>query len=289
VQALARAHEQVTRDRWGPARLRDLIETEANAFLTGKRTKLKTDGPNVLIQPAAFTALALVFHELLTNAVKYGALSDSGTVAVAWRIDEDGSLLIDWNESGGPAVLPPSRRGFGTTVIEQTIPHDLGGDSELRYQLGGLSAHFCVPSRHVAGIGADEAGTPVRDAGTVDGKPLAGRKVMLVEDSLIIALDGEDVLRSLGAEEVKLASSVRGALKLLADFPVDLAVLDYNLGAENSESIAEALKNRGIPFLFATGYGSGLDAARFSKVPIVTKPYGRGEIATAVRELDGPG
>ncbi len=82
-------------------------------------------------------------------------------------------------------------------------------------------------------------------------------------------------------------SSVRGALALIRDFPLDLAVLDYNLGPENSESIAEMLKNRGIPFLFATGYGSGLDAARFAQVPIVTKPYGRGEIGTAVRELDG--
>lgn len=289
VQALARAHEQVTRDRWGPAKLRDLIETEANAFLTEKRTKLKTDGPNVLVHPAAFTALALVFHELITNAVKYGALSDSGEVSVCWRVDEDGSLLIDWAESGGPPVTPPSRRGFGTTVIEQTIPHDLGGDAELRYQLGGLSAHFCVPSRHVAGVGPDEAGNAVREAGAVDGKPLAGRVVMLVEDSLIIALDGEDVLRSLGAEDVKLASNVRSALQLLDEAKLDLAVLDYNLGAENSESIAEALKNRGIPFLFATGYGSGLDAARYAKVPIVTKPYGRGEIATAVRELDGAG
>ena len=77
--------------------------------------------------------------------------------------------------------------------------------------------------------------------------------------------------------------------QLLDEAKLDLAVLDYNLGAENSESIAEALKNRGIPFLFATGYGSGLDAARYAKVPIVTKPYGRGEIATAVRELDGAG
>jgi CheY-like chemotaxis protein len=289
VQSRARAHEQVTRDSWGPAKLRDLIETEAVAFLSAKRNKLKAEGPNVLIHPAAFTGLALVFHELMTNAVKYGALSDGGSVSVKWHLDEDGSLLIDWAERGGPPVTPPSRRGFGTVVIEQTIPHDLGGDAKLSYQLSGLSAHFCIPSRHVAGIGEDEPGSAVEPAPVSGDKPLEGRKVMLVEDSLIIALDGEDVLRSLGAEDVKLASTVRGALQLIADYPIDLAVLDYNLGAENSESIAEALKNREIPFLFATGYGSGLDAARYSKVPIVTKPYGRGEIATAVRELDAMG
>jgi Bacteriophytochrome (light-regulated signal transduction histidine kinase) len=289
LQALARAHDQVTRDRWGPARLRDLIEIEADAFLRSKRTSLEIEGPNVLLQPVAFTVLSLVIHELMTNAAKYGALSDSGTVLIGWRQDDDGSLLLDWSERGGPAVTPPSRRGFGSTVIEKTVPHDLGGEAQVHYRLSGLQAHFCIPSRFVAGTApegpqasADGAATRHLDHTP---RPLAGKHVLLVEDSLIISLDGQDALMALGAEKVDVASSVSAALRLCTTTDLDLAVLDYNLGAETSEPVATALAERRIPFVFATGYGSGLDSSRFIDVPIVTKPYGTTQIAAALAEL----
>lgn len=94
IRALARAHDQITADRWGPARLKDLIEVEAGAYLGEGKSRVTLDGPNVLIQPAAFTTMALVLHELMTNAAKYGALSDSGQVAVTWLLDKAGSLLL---------------------------------------------------------------------------------------------------------------------------------------------------------------------------------------------------
>ena len=150
LQALATTDDLLSRGENGGVSLQQILTMEIAPFGDGR---VVIDGPDVDLFGKMPTVVALVFHELMTNAVKYGALSDSGSVEVVWRIDEDGSLLIDWNESGGPAVLPPTRRGFGTVVIEQTIPHDLGGDAQLNYQLGGLSAHFCIPSRHVAGIG----------------------------------------------------------------------------------------------------------------------------------------
>ena len=103
VQALARAHDQITADSWGPAPLIDLIATEAGAYLGDRRDRIRANGPNVLLEPGAFTVLALVIHELMTNAAKYGALADSGTVAIDWKTDADGNLLICWTESGGPA------------------------------------------------------------------------------------------------------------------------------------------------------------------------------------------
>ncbi|MBT2185968.1 HWE histidine kinase domain-containing protein [Sphingobium nicotianae] len=287
VQALARAHDLVTRDSWGPARIRDLIEVEAKAFLGQKVAHLKIEGENVLLHPAAFTTLALLFHELMTNAVKYGALSDSGTVELSWRQDEEGSLLIDWEESGGPPVTPPQRRGFGTTIIEKTVPHDLGGQAEIRYRLGGVCAHFCVPSRHVAGVAAEEArdisGLPVPEAR----RPLLGKTVLLVEDAMIIALDAEDALIGMGAQEVLIAANARNAIDLINQKRIDVALLDFNLGAENSGSVAAVLTERGVPFLFVTGYGSGLDTRRFPEVPVVTKPYGAPQIAAGLSRLPG--
>ncbi len=283
IHALARAHDQITADRWSPARLVDLIEVEAGAYLGEKRDRVRLSGPNVLLTPGCFTVLALVIHEMLTNAAKYGALSDSGAVSIEWRVDEDGSLLIDWIESGGPAVVAPTRRGFGSTVVERSIPYDLGGQAEIHFRLAGIVAHFCIPSRHVVSVLPDLAdGERMKAAPPVPLGLLKGRTVLLVEDNMIIAMDGEDALRDLGAE-VLTAASVARARETIAAEAVDLAVLDFNLGAESSLPVADLLAERGIPFLFATGYGDGLDLpARFSGVTLVKKPYSGEALAQAL-------
>jgi len=287
VQALARGHDQITADRWGPARLIDLIETEAGAYLGERRDRVLLAGPNVLLEPTAFTVVALVIHEMLTNAAKYGALADSrGTVSIVWDIDAEGSLLLRWKERGGPPVVAPSRRGFGSTIIERSIPYDLGGRADIHYKLTGLEAEFGLPARHVARILPDifpesAPDTPARKRQ----RPLDGRAVMLVEDNMIIAMDGEDALRELGGAMVHTAASVRRAMALLDEEPIGFAVLDFNLGNENSIPVAEALKDRGIPFLFASGYGDGLELPdALTGTGIVKKPYDIGSLARAIDE-----
>jgi light-regulated signal transduction histidine kinase (bacteriophytochrome) len=288
VHALARAHDQITADRWSPARLIDLIEVEAGAYLAERSDRVRLTGPNVLLTPGCFTVLALVIHEMLTNAAKYGALSDGGIVSIDWRVDEDGSLLIDWTESGGPPVVAPTRRGFGSTVIERSIPYDLGGDAEINYRLAGIEAHFCIPSRHVVSVLPDRVGRD-RAAPVVTATPglLRDRHVLLVEDNMIIAMDGEDALRDLGAE-VFTAASIGRAREAIALQPVDLAVLDFNLGHENSLPIADLLVERGVPFIFATGYGDGLELPpRFQHVTLVKKPYSGATLAQALEPVIG--
>ncbi len=283
VHALARAHDQITADRWAPARLYDLIEVEAAAYLGQRSDRVRLTGPNVLLTPAAFTVLALVIHELLTNAAKYGALTDGGTVSIDWRVDEDGSLLLDWAESGGPAVVAPTRRGFGSTVIERSIPYDLNGHAEVHYRLAGLEAQFCIPSAHVVAVLPDALKTE-RTAASTASKPdlLGGRTVLLVEDNMIIAMDGEDALRDLGADVVT-ASSVGRAREAIQLHAFDLAVLDFNLGDDTSLPVADLLAEKNIPFLFATGYGDGLELpARFSAITLVKKPYSGATLAGAI-------
>lgn len=283
VHALARAHDQITADRWSPARLYDLIEVESGAYLGERSDRVQLSGPNVLLTPGCFTVLALVIHEMLTNAAKYGALSDSGTVKIDWRVDEDGSLLIDWTESGGPPVVAPTRRGFGSTVIERSIPYDLGGHAEISYRLAGIEAHFCIPSIHVVSVLPDVTATDrAKPAAPVVPGLLKGRNVLLVEDNMIIAMDGEDALRDLGADVVT-AASVGRAHEAIAIQSVDLAVLDFNLGHETSLPIADMLAERGIPFLFATGYGDGLELpTRFEAVTLLKKPYSGATLAQAL-------
>ena len=164
VQALVRAHDQITRDHWGPASLRALVEAEAEAYAGGGtgsfnakgRTGVRIGSPDVLLQPEAFTTVALVLHELMTNSAKYGALQGGrGQVNVTWTQDPSGRLVIQWIESGGPPVQAPTRRGFGTTIIERSIPHDLKGEATVEFLLAGLRARLVIPAHYVV------AGPPV--------------------------------------------------------------------------------------------------------------------------------
>jgi light-regulated signal transduction histidine kinase (bacteriophytochrome)/CheY-like chemotaxis protein len=297
IHALARAHNQITSDNWGPAPLKGLIETEAAAYLGGKSDRVATEGPEVLLTPHAFSTLALVLHELVTNSAKYGGLSDSGGVAVTWRIDDAGGLVLTWQESGGPPVSPPRRQGFGTTIIRRSIPYDLGGEAHVDFAVTGLNARFLIPARHLGERQADAAAEatapapsphPAGATTAADARPIPGGTVMLVEDSLIIAMDAEDILLRLGAEHVTTVASVaQGLTELAADTP-GLAILDINLGAETSLPIADRLHAAGVPFLFATGYGeqARLPGAH-ADTPVLQKPYTIESVARAVAALLG--
>jgi len=113
--------------------------------------------------------------------------------------------------------------------------------------------------------------------------PLPSR-LLLVEDNLLIAMDAEDQCRRLGVPDVEVASSVQAALQIIARQAPDLALLDMNLGRENSFPVADALIARGIPFIFATGYGeAGAFPERFRRAVVIKKPYSQADIRNALR------
>lgn len=289
VMALARAHDQITGGNGQPASLRGLIDTEVAAFLGARRDRCRVNGPDIVLEPEAFTSLALVMHELVTNASKYGSLSDNGRVDISWSVVDHGFLRISWRESGGPIVKPPSREGFGSTLIEKSVPHDLGGRADVRFVMTGLEADFEIPARHFrTGAAAAHSRTASREAPAVPARPLAGKVVLLCEDSLLIAMDCEGVLMDLGAAEVLTGSSLAQATSLATSRQVDIAVLDINLGPESSLPLAEILARDGVPFIFATGYGEvAAIGARFGGTPVVTKPYSREDLAVALGKALG--
>ncbi len=274
VQALARAHDQITTDNWQPAPLKNLIAAEAAAYLGNKAERVVMAGEEVLLVPQAFSTLALVIHELMTNSAKYGAMCDrSGHVEVAWAFDDMGRLILRWHEHGGPPVQPPSRRGFGTTIIERSIPYDLNGEADVVYDLVGLRARFAIPGLYVKKAGPRPA--PVKEDKpdpAADGERVKGL-ALIVEDNLIIALDAEDMLTQLGAE-VRTANTVRQALQALDETSPSFALLDVNLGPETSLPVARKLQDMKVPFIFATGYGEGFNLPPdLQGVPIIRKPY----------------
>ncbi|SDE61256.1 HWE histidine kinase domain-containing protein [Limimaricola pyoseonensis] len=287
VEALARAHDQLTETDWRAASLKGLIETEIDAFLSGKRDRVKLTGADVLLSAEAYATLALVLHEMVTNAAKYGALQDShGRVEVTLDRRTDGALVIGWRESGGAPVKAPEGRGFGTTVIERSVPFELRGEAELRFALTGVEARFVIPARHVSD--APEAGDAAPAAEAPAQQRLSGR-ALVVEDNMIIALDGADILTELGCAEAVTANGVGEALRLIESNGFDLALLDVNLGNETSTPVAEALTAHGVPFVLATGYGATEAIAEaFPGAPVIKKPYTKRSLQAGFTRLLSP-
>ncbi len=196
--------------------------------------------------------------------------------------------MLSWRESGGPQVTAPTRRGLGSTIIEQTIPHEVGGEAAIAFDPAGLSARFVLPAVNVAEIGDSEAAQPKALAVPRDERgdvKLTG-EALVVEDNMIIAMEAEDILTELGATRCHVAGSVDRALSVLTRHPVEFALLDINLGPETSEAVAEELLRRRIPFIFASGYGDGMASnERLAAVPVATKPFTPNDIRAAIRNL----
>ena len=161
VQALARAHDRVTAQNWGPGPLNAIFDDEIAACVPNRRDRFAIKGPSVMLQPKAYSSVALVVHELVTNSSKYGALCDHGRVEVTLTLKAGEGLLFQWREIDGPTVQMPTRRGFGSVIIERVVPFDLQGTAIVSYLPTGLEAEFLIPVRHLAPAGRVAAARPV--------------------------------------------------------------------------------------------------------------------------------
>jgi light-regulated signal transduction histidine kinase (bacteriophytochrome)/CheY-like chemotaxis protein len=284
IKAMAFAHDQVIQDSAGD--VRKLIEVETSPYRQDSNINVILSGPEIALDPHAFSVLALVVHEMTTNAAKYGALSTpGGRLGIEWRCDVSGDCVIDWQESGGPAVQPPAQNGFGTTLIERQIPHELGGQSEVRFELTGVRARFVIPAKHVRndGTSVEPLTWPGGSESPATALSVSGLDVLLVEDSLLIALDAEAMLRDSGANRVDVFGSTAEALNFIGSMSCQVAVLDINLGRGTSIPVADELAKRGIPFIFASGYtDSASIPERYRHVHFVAKPYSSSALVGAI-------
>ena len=286
IHSLARAHDQLTQKEWGWVSLTSLIRTETEAFLSHKAERVIIGGDEISLSPAAFTTMALVVHELVTNSAKYGALSDgSGVVHLDITLNRDGSCSISWREVDGPPVQPPKRKGFGTTIIERSIPFELKGSAQTRYKITGLEADFVLPASHVAKLAVASAAEIAIAENTPPADVTLHGAVLLVEDNMIISMDASDMLGDLGASDVNAVSNVADALRVLETKDITFALLDVNLGSELSLKAAKECAARGIPAVLATGYGgSGNAVSDFPQKVVVRKPYTMEHIRRAIAE-----
>lgn len=152
LYALSRSHDLLTRENWASADLRDVVKEALEPFgvANGRSERFGVDGPNVRLPPNAALALGIALHELATNAVKYGAFSnDTGSVRIEWKIESaprGDRLILSWSEENGPPVAQPSRKGFGSRVIERGLALELGGTAQLDFRPNGVVCTINIPA-----------------------------------------------------------------------------------------------------------------------------------------------
>ena len=154
--ALSRSHDLLTRENWQGAGLHDLVKEAMEPFGVGngRGERFVVTGENIRISPKATLALGIALHELATNAVKYGAFSnEAGSILITWAIEatpQGRRLILRWREKDGPPVTPPSRKGFGSRVIEDGLAHELEGTVNLDYRANGVVCTIDFPTPGVS-------------------------------------------------------------------------------------------------------------------------------------------
>ncbi|HEX5377446.1 MAG TPA: HWE histidine kinase domain-containing protein [Phenylobacterium sp.] len=291
LKSMASANELLTAARWRGAAIGHLAAAELGGIAPGQT---RWDGPELFLTPRAANALSLALHELATNALKFGALStETGRVDVRWSRTPDGGFDLVWSESGGPMVTPPAHLGFGSTLLGQVTGRELNGHAGIEFRSSGVRARLHAGAQAIVerpetvpDAPAARVAEPVPAAnGRTD---LKGARVLIVEDAVLLALELETGLSDAGAKVIGPAYELEEAMALL-DQEIDAAVLDANLNGRSVTPVAEVLASRGIPFVFATGYGEAGGAPSGFDAPIIRKPYDVTQVAAAVAGVLGLG
>jgi len=273
VRALASVHTLLSESRWEGASLRQLVEDEMKPFQSRHGGQILIEGAPVLLLPAAAQTFALAMHELATNAVKYGALSRTpGRVHVSWKQKAD-MLILTWDENGGMATREPSCKGFGLTVIQASIEGQLGGKVNLEWRPQGLRCMFAIPRAKIMRTSDQPDAEGKAEEGEVE-RPAAlqGRRILLVEDEILVGMMVRDMLEDFGFEVAGPITDLAGALKAAVAGGLDAAILDVNLGGELIYPVAQILAERRVPFIFVTGYDCDSIDKRYAHIPTLRKP-----------------
>ena len=288
IAALAYAHDLVAGHGLEWPSLHTLLSAEFRPYLAETEGQVSLAGTEVGLKANFVPMFALVIHELVTNSAKYGALSISaGKVDVRW-IEQDGGLAFYWRESDGPDVSSPKRRGFGRTLIERAIPFEFEGEANIRFPTSGVQVDFWLPAQLILFQDSQLESSTIPSPPPQEMEEVAhtSGRVLIVEDNMLLALEMENVLESLGFTQIDTAPRVKQAFKLLSQEDYILGILDVNLKEENSFVIAEQLFDRQIPFLFATGYDSNfVIPEHLSHVNMLKKPIDKEKLSTMIQQI----
>jgi light-regulated signal transduction histidine kinase (bacteriophytochrome)/CheY-like chemotaxis protein len=289
IRSMAKSHSLLSQSRWEGVSIDRLLREELDAY-AHEQMKVELSGVDVMLTPKSALSLSLAIHELATNAAKFGAFSQPlGRVAVSWTATTDGGIDLSWREIGGPKVKPPTHVGFGTTLIERALAMETGGRARIQYHPEGVVCNVFLPSSSVLLRSDQESGEPPREpANVVIGDGVKGKRyrVLVVEDAFLLVTLLQDVFDALGWDMVGPATRLVDALQLARDESFDAALLDVNLDGKMSWDVAGVLKERGIPFVFGTGYSvSAVLPDHLTGSPVIGKPYQMSELQQVIERV----
>jgi CheY-like chemotaxis protein len=255
------------------------VDEELAPYRGGETERIVVSGPAVFLQPASAQILALVLHELATNAAKYGALaSAAGCVKLTWHLRNE-SLVLQWEEVGGPAVEAPIAQGYGTRVITASVERQMNGRASFDWRPDGLTFTMTAPLvEKTRPDGAAGRSPAVAKGAGAASAPVDGNRLLLIEDEALVGMMMKDTLSELGFQVIGPYSTVADATAAIVEEDFNAAILDVNLDGELAYPLADMVAARGVPFVFVTGYSAdGIDG-RYAHVPVLQKPIERQQL-----------
>jgi PAS domain S-box-containing protein len=289
IQSLSRVHAMLSAATWRGVDLLDLVRDQLLAGAIDE-TRITASGPPVHLEAQLAQHAALMLHELGTNAIKHGALSATkGSVRIRWSV-ADAMLRLRWEERGVPVANAPTRRGFGRTLIEQSAKGE-GGAAFMSIEAQGVVWNITLPLRERPTMNPavpellTEAEQEPANSNEKETLRLTGKRLLVVEDEVLVAMDIVAALEGAGAEVVGSAATAKDALNIINNTSLDAALLDANLRGDPVTEIASALAALNVPFLFVTGYGPESLPKGFSGALMLSKPFGQDQLVTAVASL----
>ncbi|WP_372915663.1 HWE histidine kinase domain-containing protein [Sandarakinorhabdus sp.] len=293
IHSMAKAHSLLTQSRWEGVSVDGLLREELDAYGPVPGV-VSLEGADAVLTPKSALALSLALHELATNAAKFGSLTAvAGRVAVRWQIRDDGGLGLSWTETNGPRVEPPTRRGFGSSLIERALALETGGRATIHYKPSGVVCDIVLPKSSLVELSAPPpAATEVTllNNGSNSRALPANPKILIVEDSYLVLTALKIMCEDLGWEVVGPATRLGEGLALARSHAFDAALLDVNLDGEMSWAIADVLRARQIPFAFSTGYDqSNILPEHLAGTLVLAKPYRIDDVERRLRTMMAEG
>lgn len=298
LHALSNTHSLLSSMKWNGVEVVELMEAIFAPYTSPGNQRLSLDGPRLTLSPGAAQSVALTIHELTTNAAKHGALSkEDGTVGVEWKkTTDDGEpvVVLTWAEAGGPPVTQPKEKHFGLKVIESLVVSELGATVDMDFKNTGLVCKMTFPRDRLLAkaTGKSKQGAALQDAvASVNAETLSPGtseplRLMVVEDSWMVASQLKVLLEALGHEVIGPAATVAEAEALSEMDGIDAALLDIQLGDETVFPVAEKIAALGIPFAFVTGFtDAGVIPTPYRDAPSLSKPFNDEAVVAILKRL----
>jgi light-regulated signal transduction histidine kinase (bacteriophytochrome) len=291
IHALAAAHNIGSGAAMSAVPVKQMIALETAPFQAKGSDRVRVHGADISIRADMAPLFTLVVHELMTNTVKYGALSvPEGSIDITLSLTEEG-MEFSWVEQGGPPVKQPDALGFGSTLIQQAIPYEMNGQSELIFNSHGVSAKLTVPLQvlELEPNDGDPDRTASRADATISDIPAILRDglILIVEDNFMIASDLADAMNTIGFPNCETLSNPANAMEFLDTETPALALLDVNLGnGQTSEAVASKLVRSKVPIIFVTGYGERTEfPPHLKQAPVLTKPISQKALLGCISQI----